>query len=146
MTITDVNADRSPVIQALREQLGKVVGSDPAGVAKLRRERAETARAIDLLESEIDRHHRMVHADDEAGMSYRRLVGELVELEAGPTAFLAFLGCVADLPARTLLRSKTLPIAWAPSCHLAGRRVRGQPACRLKAVSRRRRGCPGVER
>ena len=34
----------------------------------------------------------MVHADDKIGMSYRRLVGEQVELEAGPYGVLGVPG------------------------------------------------------
>ena len=81
--INDVNKDREPTIRAVREQLDGIFQRalfDNAGV----RQRERTAARIESLEGELDRLHRALHdVDEPTGLSYRALLGELIELEAG---------------------------------------------------------------
>lgn len=81
--ITHVNKDRTSVVQNIRTQIDGMRQS----VAMLRsenieRERNELMEMIEKLESEIDKHHEAIHAVDEGpGLSYRLLLGQLIDLE-----------------------------------------------------------------
>lgn len=81
--VNDVNKDREPTIRAVREQLdGIFKGSlfDNGWV----RQRQRVAAKIEALEGELDRLHRALHNVDAAsGLSYRALLGELIQLETG---------------------------------------------------------------
>lgn len=81
--INDVNKDREPTIRAVREQLdGMFKGTqfDNGWV----RQRERVAAKIEALEGELDRLHQALHQVDEAtGLSYRALLGQLIELEGG---------------------------------------------------------------
>lgn len=85
--VTDINKDRQPVLEMIRGQainLRRNPGSADAGV---RRKRQQLAHLIEELEGQLDRRHEAVHqADDETGLSYRALLGELIELDADAPA------------------------------------------------------------
>ncbi|CAH1387714.1 AAA domain-containing protein [Candidatus Nitrotoga sp. M5] len=98
--VNDVNKDRNPVIKAIREQIENSSRSgDPC--AAVRRSRESVAAHIEALECELDRHHEALHkVDEHFGVSYRSLLGELIDLER-PSAPL-------DLPAlRPLLQKRS---------------------------------------
>lgn len=81
--VVDVNRDRELVVKSLREQLLEARQASPEEVAAIRGKRQEKAARIEVIEAEIDSHHRALHAHDEpAGASYRELLGELLVLEA----------------------------------------------------------------
>lgn len=78
--VNDVNRDREPVVRAVREQLQALQASVPARPWRGRRERL--AARIESLEGELDGFHASLHrVDERIGLSYRGLLGELVELE-----------------------------------------------------------------
>ena len=81
--ITHVNKDRTSVIQNLRTQVEGIVQAMRAYRAEnVEREREELAEKIEKLENEIDKHHEAIHTTDEAtGLSYRILLGQLIDLE-----------------------------------------------------------------
>lgn len=81
--VNDVNKDREPTIRAVREQLDSIFKGSlfDNGWA---RQRERVAAKIEALEGELDRLHRALHSVDQAtGLSYRALLGELIQLEAG---------------------------------------------------------------
>ncbi|MBF3217010.1 AAA family ATPase, partial [Pseudomonas aeruginosa] len=81
--LNDVNRDREPVIRNIREQL-EALFADAGGAQGWERQRERLAARIEALEGELDRYHQSLHRVDEAtGLSYRRLLGELIELEKG---------------------------------------------------------------
>lgn len=81
--ITHVNKDRTPVLNSVRTQIEgihQIRGAHRPG--RVKRERDELADEIGKLESDINKHHAAVYAIDEVtGLSYRELLGELIELE-----------------------------------------------------------------
>lgn len=87
MMVNDVNKDRQPIIRAIREQLDAVVRHPSDAAAQIRRKREAVAARIESNEATLDKHHSALHQVDEAvGLSYRVLLGELIELEqAGAT-------------------------------------------------------------
>jgi primosomal replication protein N'' len=90
--VSDINRDRTGIINALREQVPGVRTQPPGRVASIRRARAEKAARIEVLEQEIDRHHHALHeVDDATTLSYRDLIGELIGLEAE--------GAILEVPA-----------------------------------------------
>jgi hypothetical protein len=82
--ITDINRDREPIVRAVREQV-EALHSRPAGGAPAwRRQREQLAARIETLEGELDRHQTALHCvDDQTGLTYRTLLGELLSLQAG---------------------------------------------------------------
>lgn len=81
--VNDVNKDREPTIRTIREQLDSIFkgSSFDNGWSK---QRERVAAKIEALEGELDRLHRALHNVDQAtGLSYRTLLGELIQLEAG---------------------------------------------------------------
>lgn len=85
--VNDVNKDRQPIIRAIREQLDAVVRRPSDAAAQIKRKREAIAARIESNEATLDKHHSALHQVDEAvGLSYRVLLGELIELErAGAT-------------------------------------------------------------
>ncbi|MVV47531.1 DUF4011 domain-containing protein [Pseudomonas sp. PB120] len=82
--LNDVNRDREPVIRSIREQLENLF-TDCSQTQGWRRQREEVAARIEALEGELDRFHHSLHRlDEHTGLSYRQLLGELIELESGP--------------------------------------------------------------
>lgn len=80
--VNDVNKDRQPIIRAIREQLETVVRHPTDSAAQIRRKREAVAARIESNEATLDRHHAALHQVDESvGLSYRVLLGELIELE-----------------------------------------------------------------
>ncbi len=83
--VTDMNRDRIPVVKSVREQLEAIFDKPGDSGAFLRRERQTTAARIESLEGDLDRHHEALYrTDDQTGLSYRSLIGELVALDDGP--------------------------------------------------------------
>jgi primosomal replication protein N'' len=82
--VDDVNKDRKPVIAAIRQQLEEVLGKRDAGL-NWRQLRDQTATRIEILEGELDRHHRALHAaDEQSGSSFRLILSDLIGYSAGP--------------------------------------------------------------
>lgn len=80
--VNDVNKDRQPIIRAVREQLDTVVRRPTDAAAQIQRKREAVAARIESNEATLDKHHTSLHQVDEAvGLSYRVLLGELIELE-----------------------------------------------------------------
>lgn len=80
--VNDVNKDRQPIIRAVREQLDTVVRRPTDAAAQVQRKREAVAARIESNEATLDKHHISLHQVDEAvGLSYRVLLGELIELE-----------------------------------------------------------------
>jgi hypothetical protein len=95
--VTDVNKERQPIIQALRQQLQNVFTENNGSLQVTRTQREDVAARIETVQHEIDEHHYALHRPDaETGLSYRTLIGELLDIEAS--------GAFVDTPAlRTLL-------------------------------------------
>ncbi|MGA4212530.1 protein kinase domain-containing protein [Ralstonia nicotianae] len=85
--VNDVNKDRQPIIRAVREQLEELVRRPTDTASQIRRKREAVAARIESNEATLDKHHAALHQVDEAvGLSYRVLLGELIEFgQAGPT-------------------------------------------------------------
>ena len=82
--VNDVNKDRNPVIKAVREQVDALHRRPTDPVVAVRRRREGTAARIEALEGDLNRHHAALHhVDERIGLSYRTLLGELIELEDG---------------------------------------------------------------
>jgi hypothetical protein len=80
--VNDVNKDRNPVIKAVREQVEALHRRAADPCAAVRRKRESVAARIEALEGKLDRHHVALHTVDEhVGVSYRTLLGELIDLE-----------------------------------------------------------------
>lgn len=78
--VNDVNKDREPVIRAVREQLEEIF-QRPGGATGWRQQREQTAARIEALERDLDGQHRALHAvDDQTGLSYRLVLGDLIGL------------------------------------------------------------------
>ena len=81
--LNDVNRDREPVIRSIREQLDALFTAGATQTA-WQQQRQQVAARIEALEGELDRHQHSLHQiDDATGLSYRRLLGELIALDAG---------------------------------------------------------------
>lgn len=78
-----MNKDRTFVVQSIRTQIERLTQSKRTSKAdNVKRERDELAEKIEKLEGEIDKHHEAIHTVDEAtGLSYRILLGQLIDLE-----------------------------------------------------------------
>ena len=85
--VNDVNKDRQPIIRSIREQLEELVRRPTDAAAQIKRKREVVAARIEANEATLDKHHAALHQVDGAvGLSYRVLLGELMELEqAGDT-------------------------------------------------------------
>lgn len=131
--VNDINRDREPIIRSVREQL-EVIFRDGGGAHGWVRERERIAARIEALEGELDRFNQALHRIDEhSGLSYRRLLGELIELEQGepPLDFPALRQRLAPLDVGTLTRleenSAPLIRLWLPA------RYEGSPFAQLQA-------------
>ncbi|WP_315731556.1 MULTISPECIES: hypothetical protein [unclassified Bradyrhizobium] len=82
--ITDVNRDREPIVGAIRSQVQVLHNLPPGSSPAWRRERERLAARIETLETELDRRQIALHSvDDRTELSYRTLLGELLEIEEG---------------------------------------------------------------
>ncbi|WP_234885244.1 protein kinase domain-containing protein [Rhizobium rhizogenes] len=98
--ITDTNRDREPIITAIRDQLA--IQHSAAATQGWRRDRQNLAMRIEAVESDLNVHHEALHRVDEVtGLSYRELIGELIELEAS--------GSPLDVPALRRLLGRLEP-------------------------------------
>ncbi len=80
--VNDVNKDRQPIIRSIREQLEGLVRWPTDAAAHIKRKREVVAARIESTEATLDKHHAALHQLDSAvGLSYRVLLGELIELE-----------------------------------------------------------------
>ncbi len=132
--VNDVNKDRGPIIKAVREQLEVLHrrASDP--LVSVRRKRENTAARIESLEGELDRHHEALHrVDEQTGLSYRTLLGELIALEA-PEPPLDFPALRTPLQKATtgslaVLEEEVAPLArhWLPARYEGSALVDLQP-------------------
>ena len=121
MMVNDVNKDREPVIRAIRRQLEELHARPGAAVA-WRQQRAQTAARIEELERALDGHHRAIHeADEQTGLSYRLVLGDLIRLaREGPSfsvpALRHLLGPL-DPGRLATLEDKCAPLArlWLPA-------------------------------
>lgn len=90
--VNDVNKDRQPIIRAVREQLEELVRCPTDTAAQIKRKREAVAARIESNEATLDKHHAALHqVDDAVGLSYRVLLGELIEFEQS--------GSTLDVPA-----------------------------------------------
>nr|WP_240493632.1 AAA domain-containing protein [Pandoraea sp. ISTKB] len=119
--INDVNKDREPTIRAVREQLDAVNRGSPFDT-NWTRQRERMAARIEALEGELDRQHQALHhVDESTGLSYRSLLGELIQLEAGeaPPSVPQLRGKLAelDISSLTALEEQCAPLAryWLPA-------------------------------
>ncbi|PAY08525.1 histidine kinase [Bradyrhizobium sp. UFLA03-84] len=84
--ITDANRDREPIVGAIRSQVEALHNRSAGGSPAWKRERDRIAARIETLEMELDRRQIALHSvDDRTGLSYRALLGELLEIEEGRT-------------------------------------------------------------
>ena len=80
VVVNDVNKDREPVIRAVRGQLEEL-HARPGGATGWRQQREQTAAQIEALERDLDGQHRALHeVDEQTGLSYRLIVGDLIGL------------------------------------------------------------------
>ncbi len=81
--ITDINKDRQPLLQMIRDQVFNLRRDPPSGISSVNNRRKQLASLIEELEGQLDRRHDAVHrVDEQTGSSYRSLLSELVDLEA----------------------------------------------------------------
>ncbi|QOZ38371.1 histidine kinase [Bradyrhizobium sp. CCBAU 53421] len=82
--ITDANRDREAIVGAVRSQVQTLHNLPRGGSSAWKLERERLAARIETLETELDRRQIALHAvDDRTGLSYRALLGELLEIEEG---------------------------------------------------------------
>lgn len=119
--VNDVNKDREPTIRAVREQIEALLRGSSFDNGWVR-QRERMAARIETLEGELDRQHEAIHRIDEStGLSYRALLGELIELEAGaPPLSVPQLRTplsALDISALTTLEEQCAPLAryWLPA-------------------------------
>jgi len=119
--VNDVNKDREPTIRAVREQLESILRGTSFDHGWIR-QRERMAARIEALEGELDRQHMALHrADELTGLSFRSLLGELIQLEAGPppVSVPQLRGKLAalDISALTTLEEQCAPLAryWLPA-------------------------------
>jgi len=83
LMITDVNRDREPTVRAVREQLESVFGTSHLRSHLWRQNRTQIAARIEAVEAELDQHQAALHEVDKlTGLSYRDVLGQLIELES----------------------------------------------------------------
>ncbi|MEZ2146334.1 AAA domain-containing protein [Bradyrhizobium sp. DN5] len=80
--ITDAHRDRESIVGAIRSQVQALHNQSPGGSPAWKRERDRLAARIETLETELDCRQVALHSvDDRTGLSYRTLLGELLEIE-----------------------------------------------------------------
>lgn len=110
--VTDVNRDREPIINAIRSQLESLHGSQANEGWK--RDRQNLATRIQAVESDLNNHHEALHkVDQQIGLSYRTLLGELIALET-PTPPLNVPALRQSLSALSPIEIETLVEACGP--------------------------------
>lgn len=119
--LNDVNKDREPTIRAVREQLDVILRGTAFDHSWIR-QRERMAARIESLEGELDRQHAALHqVDAQTGLSFRGLLGELIQLEAGtpPVSVPQLRGKLAalDISALATLEEQCAPLTryWLPA-------------------------------
>lgn len=119
--VNDVNKDREPVIRTIRGQLEEL-HRRPNVATAWRQQRAQAAARIEELERALDGHHRAIHAaDEQTGLSYRLILGDLIALaRQGQTPSLPSLRHLLgplDPGRLSVLEDKCAPVArlWLPA-------------------------------
>lgn len=101
--ISDLARDRQPTIRAVREQVEQLSTRTTNYAPGWKRRRESLAGRIEAVEAELDEHHVALHQlDDQTGLTYRTLLGELIGLDAG-------LRPPLDVPALRPLLAKENP-------------------------------------
>ncbi|SEI19544.1 primosomal replication protein N'' [Pseudomonas asplenii] len=133
--LNDVNRDREPVIRSIREQL-EALFIEGAWATDWQRQRERLAARIETLEGELDRFHQSLHRiDEQTGISYRGVLGELIALEQGgpPLEFPALRQRLAalDIGSLTRLEENCAPLIrlWLPA------RFEGSALAQLQAFA-----------
>ena len=113
--VNDVNKDRELVLRAVREQLEEIF-QRPRGPSGWQQQREQVAARVEALERNLDDHHHALHALDEpTGLSYRLILGELIELaRQGVTPSLPALRqqlAGLDIGGLTMLQEELAPTA-----------------------------------
>lgn len=82
--ITDEHRDRGSIVNAVRSQVQALHSLPLGGMPGWKLSRERLAARIETLEAELDRRLTALHSeDDRTGLSYRALLGELLEIEEG---------------------------------------------------------------
>lgn len=141
--LNDVNRDREHTIRAIREQVD-ALHRNPSP-ADDRRGREQLAARIEELEGELDRHYQALHrVDEDCGLSWRQIVGELMALEAEgtPPEFPALRLHLANLDVTALARREEhcAPLIrwWLPA------RYEGSALANLKPVATDNASCEAL--
>jgi hypothetical protein len=83
--VADVNRDREHIVRSVREQVEPLLTNAVNEAPSWRRQRDALASRIEALEGDLDRHNAALHhRDEQTGLTYRSLVGELVDLQVTP--------------------------------------------------------------
>jgi primosomal replication protein N'' len=136
IVINDVNRDRMPIIRAVREQLEALQRRTSDPVRAIRKWREAAAARIESNEGALDRHHHALHlVNERSGLSYRTVLGELIELESPqPPMDVPSLRPVLEklnVGELATLEEEVAPQVryWLPA------RFEGSPLCHLKPFS-----------
>ena len=102
--VTNINKDKTTIIQKIRDQRESLEQSMHIYHSEnIERQRSEISKNITRLEDEIDEHHKVVHlVDNHSGLSYRELLGELLDIEEEGHP-------IIDVPALRAILSKYSP-------------------------------------
>lgn len=80
--VTNVTADRTPLINEIRSQLERLQHDDPRQIPRRLREISQVEAQIRQLETEIDAHHEANQkVDPICQRSYRQILGELIQFD-----------------------------------------------------------------
>ncbi len=120
--VTDVNADRGPVVRDIRDQLARLAGI-PLGTDQAARRRTQVAARLESVKAELDAHHAALHMEDPTTtLSYRAVLGELLAIEQSrppPINAPALRSLIADdtIPGLVSIEEECAPLAryWLPA-------------------------------
>ena len=120
--INDINKDRAPIINQIRSQLEVVFRRLNDNSEHILRNREAVAARIESTESALDKHHAaLFHVNEASGLSYRMILGELIELGvAGETPDMPGLRVILqslNVGQLATLEEEVAPVAryWLPS-------------------------------
>ena len=82
--LSDLSRGRTAVVSALKVQIPAARAWDLGQARSLSTQRQSLAARIEALEGELDRRHAAIHASDAtSGLSYRQVVGQLIDIAEG---------------------------------------------------------------